>query len=182
MKDNAPHRTPPRSRHHPDGPPEAVGFEASWERFRAEALGLNPRDVKTSPYNASVVLPRRPGGSERRRWPTAVVRASARRAARVDFARVANTTAAAEALVFVASQAAGVARATPVVRAKIVRARVVVRALEAGATALVEVGVLQAEVSPARRRPQPLRPRRATASPTRHSSGRSTRGRAALLA
>lgn len=148
MKDNAPPAGHPTAIPTPsNGPPEAVGFEASWERFRAEALGLDPRDVKTFPYNASVVLHNVQAGVDvvlaERPWFERQPDAP-----RVDFARVADTTAAAEALVFVASQAAGVARATPVVRAKIVRARVVVRALKAGATALVEVGVLQTEELP----------------------------------
>jgi len=130
-----------------NGPPAAAGFEASWERFRAEVAAIDPRDVKTFPYNASVVLHNVQAGvaavTAERPWFEAQPDAP-----RVDFARVAEAATAAEALVFVAGQAAAVGRASPSLRKRVVHARALVRTLKSGATALVEAGVLAADELP----------------------------------
>lgn len=129
------------------GPMEPVGFEASWELHRAEAERLDARDVKTFTPNATVVL------HNVRASVAAVVAERAwfeaqADAPRVDFARVAATETAAEALVFTAARARSVSREAPGVHGKIVRARKVLRILRGGAMALVEQGVLSAAELP----------------------------------
>lgn len=128
--------------------PAAVGFEASFERFRAEAAGVDSRDVKTFPYNASIVLYNvRTGVASvlaERPWFEAQPDAPA-----VDFARVAAAETSAEALVFAAGQAASIGRIAPSLRPKLVRARVVVRTLKSAAATLVATGELSDEELPA---------------------------------
>jgi len=126
---------------------EPVGLEASWEQCREEAAHVDPRDVATFNHNASVVL---------HNVRTGVAAVVAERpwfeaqpdGPRVDFARVAGAETAAEALVFAATRAGAITRVAPVVRAKIVRARRVLRILRGGAESLVEAGVLTAEEVP----------------------------------
>ena len=130
-----------------NGPPEASGFEASWERFRAEAAAVDAGAVKTFPYNAAVALHNVRAGVAavvaERPWFDAQADAP-----RVDYAALGDAELAAEALVFAADQAAALGRVPPTVTVKIARARTLVRSLDAAATALVEGGVLRVEELP----------------------------------
>jgi len=156
------------------GPMEPVGFEASWEQHRPEAERVDARDVKTFTANATVVLHNVRAGvaavAAERAWFEAQTDGP-----RVDFARVASAETAAEALVFTAARARSVAREAPGLRAKIVRARAVLRVLRDGAAALVQQGVLSAVELP--RAEGTGWPR--TACPTPPSSVTSRRRRAA---
>jgi hypothetical protein len=131
-----------------NGPPEVSGFEASWERFRAEAEAVDAGEVKTFPYSAGVVL---------HNVRTGVAAVVAERpwfdaqpdAPRVDYARLGEAEVAAEALAFTADQAAALVRTPPTLTVKIKRARVLVRALDTGAAALVAMGQMRADEIPA---------------------------------
>ncbi len=103
-----------------NGPPEASGFEASWERFRAEAAAVDAGAVKTFPYNAAVVLHNVRAGVAavvaERPWFDAQADGP-----RVDYAALGDAELAAEALVFAADQAAALGRVPTTVTVKIAR-------------------------------------------------------------
>jgi hypothetical protein len=133
----------------PSAPADAVGVEEAWERFRAEAAAVDPRDVTTFTHNTAVVLHNVRTGVAAVLAERAWFEAQQADGLRVDFERVAAAEGAAEALEFAAARAAAPARVPGTLRVKIKRSRVILDVLRASADLLVKGGVLSAADVPA---------------------------------
>jgi hypothetical protein len=118
-----------------------VGLEASWEETRADAERVDPRDVTTFKGTATVVLHNVRAGVDavlaERPWFEAQDDGP-----KLDFARVASATTAAEALVFTAARASRRSSLKGDLVGKVKRARKTLTALRAGAEALVAAGII----------------------------------------
>jgi hypothetical protein len=124
-------------------PIAAVGNEASWERTRADAARVDPRDVTVFTGTATVVLHNVRTGVEavlaERAWFEAQDDGPT-----VDFARIAAATDAAHGLVFAAGRVVRRGPSKRGLRDKIKTARTTLGMLRVGADALVAAGVIDA--------------------------------------